>query len=374
MKILLQSTVFYPSVGGVETVSQCVAGHYVALGHECTVLTRSISDQKDAFLYAVSRNPSFKQKLGLIKSHDVVHCNGASIELVFWAKLLGKPIIWSHVGYQTISIDGLGWHEGEASPLSAFSSFLFHAKKQGLLKGLIGYLKLLVRQFTSMFVDKHVAITHWVDKRQALANQVVIYNPFPIDRFAAIVEPATFEYDFFFLGRLVSEKGVGTLLKAFAGFVESNSNYSKKLLLIGDGAWRLKLEQLATELGIADKIEFVGKQTGDQLLEYVSKGKIAIIPSEWEEPMGGVALEMLAAGKPVIVSQNGGLAECVDEAGLLFPNGDYKALQAQMERLYKNEALQTKLKIKAKEQILKFDELKLTKEYIQLFEQLTIIS
>jgi glycosyltransferase involved in cell wall biosynthesis len=347
-----------------------VAEHYTELGHECTVLTRSVSDQKDAFSYKVSRNPSFKQKLGLIKSHDVVHCNGASVELVFWAKLLGKPIIWSHVGYQTISIDGLGWHEGEASPLSAFPSFLFHVKKQGFLRGFIGYLKLLLRQFASLFVSKHVAITHWVAKRQALANQVVIYNPFPIDRFSAIAESATFEYDFFFLGRLVSEKGVSTLLKAFAGFVESNPSYSKKLLLIGDGAWRLKLEQLATELGTFDKVEFAGKQIGNNLLEYVSKGKIAIIPSEWEEPMGGVALEMLAAAKPVIVSQNGGLAECVGEAGLLFPNGNHKALQIQMERLYNDETLQNELKTKAKEQILKFDELKLTKEYIQLFETL----
>jgi len=370
LKILLQSTVFYPSVGGVETVSQCVAEHYIKLGHECTVLTRSVYDLKDTFTYNVVRNPSFTEKMDLIKSHDVVHCNGASIELVFWAKLYSKPIIWSHVGYQTISIDGLGWHEGEASPLSAFSSFLFHVQKQGLLRGFIGYLKLLVRQFTSLFISKHVAITHWVANRQALANQVVIYNPFPINRFSSISESTTFEYDFFFLGRLVSEKGVATLLKAFAGFVESNPNYSKKMLLIGDGGWRIKLEQLATELGISDKVEFAGKQTGDQLLEYVSKGKIAIIPSEWEEPMGGVALEMLAAGKPVIVSKNGGLAECVGEAGLMFPNGDFKALQTQMERLYRDEALQNELKIKAKEQVLKFDELKLTKEYIQLFETL----
>lgn len=370
MKILLQSTLFYPSVGGIETVSQCLADRYVELGHSCTIITRSISEKPDTFRFQIARNPSFKQKLALIKSHDIVHCNGASLELVFWAKWFGKPIVWTHAGYQLISIDGLGWHQGEASPLSPYASFQFHCQKQGIVRGTIEYAKLVVRRFASSFISKHVAITHWVANRQALANQCVIYNPFPIDRFLSIAESTTFEYDFFFLGRLVSEKGVATLLKAFAGFVDSNPNYSKKMLLIGDGAWRIKLEQLATELGISDKVEFAGKQTGDQLLEYVSKGKIAIIPSEWEEPMGGVALEMLAAGKPVIVSKNGGLAECVGEAGLLFPNGDYKVLQTQMERLYKDEALQNELKIKAKEQVLKFDELKLAKEYIQLFETL----
>ena len=370
MKILSQSTLFYPSVGGIETVSQCLADRYVELGHYCTVITRSISEKPDPFRFQIARNPSFKQKLALIKSHDIVHCNGASLELVFWAKWFGKPIVWTHQSYLLQAIDGLGWVDGEQAPLHPLASVNYHFKRFGLKWAIKQSLKLYLKRFASLFISKHVAITHWVAKRQVFASQVVIYNPFPIDRFSSIVESTMFEYDFFFLGRLVSEKGVATLLKAFAGFASSNPNYSKKLLLIGDGAWRIKLEHLALELGISGKVEFAGKQTGDRLLEYVSKGKIAIIPSEWEEPMGGVALEMLAAGKPVIVSQNGGLAECVGEAGLLFPNGDHKVLQTQMERLCKDEALQNELKIKAKEQVLKFDELKLTKEYITLFEQL----
>lgn len=370
MKILLQSTLFFPSVGGIETVSQCLADRYSELGHDCTLITRSISNATDAFAFKIARNPSFKQKLALIKSHDIIHCNGASLELVLWAKLFGKPIVWTHQSYLLQAIDGLGWVDGEEAPLYPFASVKYHLKRFGLKWAIKEGLKLYLKRFASLFIRKHIAITHWVAKRQVLANQVVIYNPFPIDRFSSISESVAFEYDFFFLGRLVSEKGVPTLLKAFAAFVGSHPNYSKKLLLIGDGAWRLKLEQLAAELGIFDKVEFAGKQTGNNLLEYVSKGKIAIIPSEWEEPMGGVALEMLAAGKPVIVSQNGGLAECVGEAGLLFPNGDHKALQMKMEQLYQDEVLQNELKIEAKKQILKFDELKLTKEYIQLFDEL----
>ena len=370
MKILLQSTLFFPSVGGIETVSQCLAECYVQLGHDCTIITRSISEKPDASFFQIARNPSFKQKLVLIKSHDIIHCNGASLELVFWAKLFKKPIVWTHQSYLLQAIDGLGWVDGEQAPLHPFASVQYHLKRFGLKWAIKESVKLYLKRFASLFISKHIAITHWVANRQALSNQIIIYNPFPIDRFSTISESTTYEYDFFFLGRLVSEKGVPTLLKAFSGFVESHANYPKKLLLIGDGAWRIKLEQLALKLGISDKVEFAGKQTGNSLLEFVSKGKIAIIPSEWEEPMGGVALEMLAAGKPVIVSQNGGLAECVGEAGLLFPNGDHKALQMQMERLYQDDALQNKLKIKAKEQILEFNELKLTKKYITLFDQL----
>jgi glycosyltransferase involved in cell wall biosynthesis len=79
---------------------------------------------------------------------------------------------------------------------------------------------------------------------------------------------------------------------------------------------------------------------------------------------------MLAACKPVIVSQNGGLAECVEEAGLMFPNGNAKILADQMQTLIENPVLYQSLKEKAQQQILKFDELEMVKEYVKLFERL----
>ncbi len=371
MKILLQSTVFYPLVGGVETVSECLANNYLALGHDCTVITRTSSSESDnRFAFKVARNLSFRQKLNIISQHDILHCNGASLELVIWAKILGKPVVWTHVGYQLTSIDGLGWHMGEASPLSPFQSFLFHYRKQGLLKASAEYAKLLLRRLVAKtLVDRHVAVTGWVAKRQPFKNQEVIYNPFPTGRFASVVEKENDEYDFFYLGRLVSEKGVATLLKAFAGFISAKPNYEKKLLVIGGGSWQENVEKLADDLGIRTKVDFVGKQTGDTLLNYVAKGKIAIIPSDWEEPMGGVALEVLAAGKPVIVSERGGLAECVQGAGLTFPNGDFKALQSQMELLVSDQFLLDKLRTEAKFQVQKFDELALTRQYVHTFHQ-----
>lgn len=357
-------------MGGIETVSLSLANHYQALGHSCTVLTRTPHDDVSEFPFKIVRNPSFGQKLKLLRTHDIVHCNGASIELVFLAKLLAKPIVWTHAGYQLISIDGLGWHKGEASPFGLWASFRFHMRKQGLSIALKEFAKLMLRQLASLLISKHVAITQWVARRQPFAGQVVIYNPFPIDRFALIDANTPLQYDFFFLGRLVSEKGVSTLLKAFALFLTSVPHYDKRLLLIGDGDWRSTLEEEAKALGIWHSVEFVGKQTGEQLLNWVAKGKIAIIPSAWEEPMGGVAIEMLAAGKPVIVSQNGGLAECVGNAGLHFPNGDHQMLAEQMKRLHEDPYLVQSLQQNAKQQITQFDQQKLTQEYLALFQKL----
>ena len=100
----------------------------------------------------------------------------------------------------------------------------------------------------------------------------------------------------------------------------------------------------------------------------VKKAKISIIPSEWEEPMGGVALEMLAAGKLVIVSENGGLAECVGNAGLSFPNGNFVILKEKMDLLLNSGELQSELLAATSEQLANFQEIDKAKEYITLFE------
>ncbi len=119
--------------------------------------------------------------------------------------------------------------------------------------------------------------------------------------------------------------------------------------------------------GVDNNIEFVGRKTGSELVGLIEQCEIAVVPSEWEEPMGGVALELLAAGMLLIVSKNGGLAECVGDSALLFDNGDQEMLADCMSRLLKDERLRASLQEKAREQVEKFDPEMLVKQYISLF-------
>lgn len=177
------------------------------------------------------------------------------------------------------------------------------------------------------------------------------------------------EYDFVYLGRVVSEKGVKNLIEAFAIINQLHPEKRLKLLIIGDGTWRSKMESVALDLNVNDSIEFVGRKTGNELVELVHKANIAVIPSEWEEPMGGVALELLASGRNIIVSENGGLAECVGDAGLTFVNGNSEDLANSMLRLLEDKELSELLKQRAKEQIKKFNPELLIDEYINLFNK-----
>jgi glycosyltransferase involved in cell wall biosynthesis len=369
LKILLYSHYFHPSIGGLETVSLSLANGFTLNGIDCKVVTTSVNANADKFAFEVVRNPNRKQQINLVKWADVVLFNGTSLALQPWILLYRKPFVWIHVGYQVSCIDGLGWVNGEKAPITPFASFIYHSKLKGWGWGVKQGLKLGLRRFVAKYlVSKNVTITEWMNKMQPLPRQVHIYNPFPLNQFLSPnnMEP---EYDFLYLGRIVSEKGVSTLLKAFAIVMEQTIT-SPQLLMIGDGKWKQKMENLANDLNITKAVTFIGKKSGQELVDSVSKGRIAVIPSEWYEPMGGVAIELMAAGKNLIVSERGGLKECVGDAGLTFPNGDYQALANCMIALLEDKALQQEQILKGKARIKLFDSSIFITQYIHLLDEI----
>jgi glycosyltransferase involved in cell wall biosynthesis len=370
MKILLYTKAFHPMVGGIETVSATLAELLNKLGQDCEVLTPVENPEPDTFSYKVHRNPGVLATIKLILSADLVISKGASLALVPYCMLLAKPFIWIHSGYQASCVDGLGWVDGERSPLTPRESIAFHYQRSGLLYAAKAAFKLYVRRFACRhIVDMNVAVSDWVAMRQPFKRQIRIHNPFPIYRFVSDAPPAPGPtYQFVYLGRLVSEKGVGTLIKAIGLMLEQNPGERLELLLVGEGNWRGQLESLAREVGAENSVVFAGRKTGKELQALIHQCEIAVVPSEWEEPMGGVALELLAAGKPMIVSRNGGLAECVGDAALLFDNGDHAMLAYRMTQLLRDEHLRETLRENANAQVKRFDPERLVRRYIDLFD------
>lgn len=131
---------------------------------------------------------------------------------------------------------------------------------------------------------------------------------------------------FVYLGRLDIEKGVDTLLRAFAqcqtGVPES------RLRIIGQGMLRPALETLATELGIADSVTFCGWKEPSEVDLELSRAWALVAPSRWPEPFGLVALEAILRGVPAVVPAFGGMAEIVQHGltGLVFPPDDATGL------------------------------------------------
>ncbi|MEM8525747.1 MAG: glycosyltransferase family 4 protein [Bacteroidota bacterium] len=368
MKIVLSTPVFRPLVGGMETMAENLAYHFAKRGHEVTLITPILHDgEEHTDAYQIIRNPSSQQKKAIIREADLVFSNGASLYAVFWSFWLRKTFIWRHTGYQVSCIDGVGWHNDQKVPMRPFSSLLYHLQASKPLAALKGFAKVIILRWVAFhYASANVAISDWMLNQQTLPNAIRIHNPFPVGRFSKTLTNTNYEFDFFFLGRLVSEKGVDTLIEAFAKLNRGEKQY--KLCIIGKGSERENLEKLAAQFKVRDQIEFTGVLTGDALLQQISLCRIAVLPSKWGEPFGGVATELLAARKNIIVSKDGALSELVDDAGLTFPNGNVEELYKQMKRLITDKNLQQQQLVKGVERIKSFDENQLITQYLQLFE------
>lgn len=134
-----------------------------------------------------------------------------------------------------------------------------------------------------------------------------------------------------YIGRLDKEKGVETLIKAFALIVKSNNN--TKLLIAGKPVshlspeegekYKKSLEHLSIDLGIEKYVSFLGHITNSASVYQVSD--VTVIPSVWSEPCPRTIFESMACGTPVVASRIGGIPEILTgefQGGLFEPRNE----------------------------------------------------
>lgn len=110
------------------------------------------------------------------------------------------------------------------------------------------------------------------------------------------------EYILYF-GRLSKEKGVKTL-------IDSMKDINYKLIILGTGPIEDELHEYVKNNNISN-VEFKGFQQGEALTNYIRNARCVVLPSEWYENGPYSAMEAMALGKPLIVSNLGGLPELV---------------------------------------------------------------
>jgi glycosyltransferase involved in cell wall biosynthesis len=137
-------------------------------------------------------------------------------------------------------------------------------------------------------------------------------------------------------GRLTAIKRPLDLIRVTAGVPEAT------LVLVGDGEDRPAVEALAGELGITDRVRFLGYR--DDLGALYSAFDVFLLTSA-NEGAPVVVIEALAAGVPVVATDAGGTASVVDagETGLLAPVGAVEELQAELTRLQQDGDLRTSM-------------------------------
>lgn len=184
-------------------------------------------------------------------------------------------------------------------------------------------------------VHRYVAVSRAVAEATALATgtpgrlPTVIPTLIPngvLDEAAAAGRPDFLPPDdgyLLFVGVLSHHKGLHTLLEAYAGL-----RHRVPLLVIG------------TPYGDApgsfpDGVRVIHNVPHAQVMAAWRRCAIGVVPSRWPDPCPQVALEAMAAGRPLVASRTGGLPDLVghNETGLLVPPGDVAALRQALDSL-----------------------------------------
>lgn len=147
---------------------------------------------------------------------------------------------------------------------------------------------------------------------QAGQKGCVVYNGVELSRFNVKGKAFSSRPYLFAYGRLAYKKGFDLLLHAFGRFAAQNPDYD--LILAGEGDQRASLETLARALGLGNRVRFWGRAASDEVVSLLAGSSLVVIPSR-VEPFGIVALEGLAAGKPILATSVGGLPEILAETG-----------------------------------------------------------
>ncbi len=138
-----------------------------------------------------------------------------------------------------------------------------------------------------------------------------------------------------YAGRLSHTKGVPHLVRAMADLPAASR---PKLVVAGDGHARDETEAAIAACGIEEQTELLGWCQGDELSWLYENCSLLVVPSVWDEVFGIVGLEAMAAKKPVVAYDVGGISQwLVDgETGYLVPPKDEEELSARIQELLEN--------------------------------------
>lgn len=136
-----------------------------------------------------------------------------------------------------------------------------------------------------------------------------------------------------FVGRLVPERGLDTLLQAL-GEIRALRWH---LIVVGDGPDRERLERLATELRLAARVRWLGALPADEVPKVWPEFDVLVLPSRalatWAEPAAHVVAEAMAQEVAVVGTSAGATPEVIGDAGVVVPPNDPKALAEALRRL-----------------------------------------
>ena len=193
---------------------------------------------------------------------------------------------------------------------------------------------------------------------------IVINNGVDVEKFLRPIKDITIQNSFLItqVSSFNDAKDQDTLIKALK---ELPDNY--KLQLVGNGARRQKMEELAKELSVSDRVDFLGIRS--DIPDILKESDVVVLSSHWEG-LSLSSIEGMASGRPFIASDVDGLREIVQDFGILFPHGDHKALADAIKQLCENPQHYREVSEHCQARAKDFDISIMAQEYNELYHAL----
>lgn len=344
MKVLLVNKFHYIK-GGSET-------YYFGLGellkkHGCDVVYFSMKDEKNypckqekyfvdnvdfnasmskiqiatvslKMLYSFEAKKKFEQLI-IGERPDIIHLNIFQSQLtgsiVDVAKRYHIPIVYTAHDLKSVCPNYQMLNHGEVCEKclngNYINCFLSGCMKDSKAKSFLAMLEAEVYKWKKIYQKFDLVITPSLFYKKKIEEARIVKCP--VVHMTNFLPEGT-EYKsntkkseyFLYFGRLSREKGILTLIEAYA-----QAKVSKPLYIVGTGPVKKQIVQLIHKKKLENRVKLLGFKSGQELKDIVANALCVCLPSEWYENGPYSIMEAQAAGRPVIVSSNGGLPELV---------------------------------------------------------------
>lgn len=288
---------FYPSIGGIEVMTENLAREFTLMGHKVTIITNTLDADSRSFPFNVLRCPKKKKLFDEYRRCDVYVHQSVSLKYI-WPLLLIRKTFF-------IVYHQVGWERGF----------------KGIIKSIISHF------------SHNICVSKTTAKGYHLKKYDVIYNAYNDNIFKLGNDKR--RKDILFVGRLNKDKGAYLLIEAFNDFKQNNSNECQ-LNMIGDSSERNQIENFARNTKYYSDIHFLGLKSSGEIANILNRHHILAVTSThpYYEAFGIVVLEGLACGCIVIGADGDGIEEALHSAGILYKNGDKDELYNALIKAY----------------------------------------
>lgn len=367
MKILTLTKLYSPWIGGVEKVAEQVSSE--------------LNKKKGFEVKVLCCRDKGKQEIERIKKVEVFRASSWGI---FW----GMPFsfdLFRKLRKLSSWADIIDFHH--PFPLGDLALLLFNPRA----KLIVHYHSDIVRQKALSFLFKPLVLS-----TLKKASKIIVSNPnliegspylkkfkekcrvipfgIDLDKFETVdlekQKDLKRKYGDFVLmvGRLNYYKGVKYL-------IEAQESIKNKLVIIGEGPQKEKLQSMIKEKGLQDKISILSYQDRQDLIDFYHAASVLVLPSIYRsEAFGLVLIEAMACGTPVISTelQTGTSWVNLDgETGLVVPPKDSSSLRKAIQKIIENEKLAYEFGQKAKQRVKdKFNLKRMLEETAQVCKEL----